>query len=272
MRMWPAGPSIGQTAPTFHKLPPAGPTWWNRMPISATSDGRIMALLRSSSVYLWRSGTPDRLISVVPPRPEAAAVAARGTTAPPAGYRAIQIAPRGDRIYLIDLASPSRLHTWDITGSPGDAELHASEPTRGFPSVDGISSFALRHDGSILAVSDRTGIVTLIDTARPAVLGSFQPSADESSSLFIALAFSPDGRTLAVGSQQGTISLYSVTSPARPRLQLRLPGHHGMVFHLVFDATGTRLASAGPDPLVEVWDLDLIRRELARLGLAEDVR
>ena len=42
---------------------------------------------------------------------------------------------------------------------------------------------------------------------------------------------------------------------------------------LAFDAPGTRLASAaGTDPLVEVWDLDLISRELSRLGLGEEPR
>jgi hypothetical protein len=40
---------------------------------------------------------------------------------------------------------------------------------------------------------------------------------------------------------------------------------------MVFDAQGTRLAGATmSDPLVEVWDLGLIGRELDRLGLAED--
>jgi WD40 repeat protein len=91
--------------------------------------------------------------------------------------------------------------------------------------------------------------------------------------MFSALAFSPDGHTLATGSHQGSISLYSVASPAQPRLRLRLPGHRGFVNSLVFDAPGTRLASAsGTDTLVEVWDLDLIGRELSRLGLAEESR
>jgi serine/threonine protein kinase/WD40 repeat protein len=282
LRIWPAGPGIVRTPPALHALPPAGPSWFNRMPISAAPDGRIMALLRSSSVYLWRSAAPDRLVPVVRPRPEAATTAAGASAAPSVGvaipgtagpsiaFRSIQIAPRGDRIYLIDLAG--HLHTWDIAGSPADAGSRASEPSRRLPFVEGISSFALRHDGAVMAVSDRTGTVTLIDTVRPATLGSFRPSADESASVFPGLAFSPDGRTLAVGSQQGTISLYSVDSPARPRLDLRLPGHHGMVIHLVFDASGTRLASAGIDPLVEVWDLNLIRRELNWLGLSNPPR
>ncbi len=83
------------------------------------------------------------------------------------------------------------------------------------------------------------------------------------------MAFSPDGGYLAVGSQQGTISLWSVAQPARAAVFVRLPGHRGLVTNLVFDAKGRRMASAGRDALVEVWDLEAIRRELSRLGLIE---
>jgi len=84
------------------------------------------------------------------------------------------------------------------------------------------------------------------------------------------MAFSPDGRDLAVGSPQGKISLWSVASPKQPHLRLNLPGHRGTNSLLVFDSQGRRLATAGSaDPLVEVWDLDLLQRELIRLGLAD---
>ena len=137
-------------------------------------------------------------------------------------------------------------------------------------SATGLSSLALRRDGKLLAVGDRTGTVTLFDTHGTKVLGTDQTSrAEKSENLLLAMAFSPDGHDLAVGSQQGTISLWSVAQPTRPRLRLRLPGHRGLVTNLAFDAQGQRLASATDrDPLVEVWDLELIQQELARLGLA----
>jgi WD40 repeat protein len=191
-------------------------------------------------------------------------------------FLAMQIAPHGERIYLIDMRG--RLHIWDLVGEPGGAEMRAQERDPNLPLAEPIFSFSLRRDGSVLAARDRTGTVTLIDIPRRAVLGTISPPADEAGSVFSALAFSPDGQTLANGSHQGSISLYSVASPARPRLRLRLPGHRGLVTNLAFDTDGTRLAStagnrlgntAGTDPVVEVWDLDLIGRELARLGLGE---
>ncbi len=290
LRIWPAGPLTVQTPPEFRRsFPrPSRPS-----PLARTPDGRIMAVLRTSSVYLWYSETPGRLVPVIAPRRDGAPPAASATPPPTSGgrarseatggnpsdtrFRAIQIAPDGRRIYLIDAGPPGHLHVWDIAGSPGDAELHASESIQKLPPIESISSLALRPDGGLLAVGDRngTGTVTLIDTARQTVVGSIKPAGDESETFnfYLALAFSPDGRTLAVGSQQGVISLYAVDSPSQSRLRLRLPGHTGLVRHLVFDAPGTRLATtSGEDPLVEVWDLDLIRRELAQRGFGEDAR
>ena len=83
---------------------------------------------------------------------------------------------------------------------------------------------------------------------------------------WLAMAFSPDGQNLAIGSAEGTISLWSVAQPNQPRLRFHLPGHRGTITSLVFDTQGRRLASAGTDPLVEVWDLDLIVRELIAWG------
>ena len=49
--------------------------------------------------------------------------------------------------------------------------------------------------------------------------------------------------------------------------QLHLPGHRGSVNTLAFDTRGQHLASGGTDRTVAVWDLAVIREELARLGL-----
>ena len=105
--------------------------------------------------------------------------------------------------------------------------------------------------------------MTLLDTSNQRILAQIKPPSGEAESLWLALAFSPDGRDLAVGSEHGTISLWSIAQPTRPRLRFRLPGHRGITTSLAFDAQGRRLASAGMDPLVEVWDLELIQRELA---------
>jgi WD40 repeat protein len=238
-----------------------------------------MVLLRSSTITLWRPDQPDRFVTVVPPKrseTEAAAGANPGIArnGGPGGepgttsYRAIQISPGGDRLFLIDLTG--RLRVWRIEASSAEATtVQAIEVSGVISPPDGGSGLALSRDGSILAVGDRSGTVSLLDAVRLRLLGQIGSRDSESKAPWMTLAFSPDGRELAVGSQLGTISIWSVEHPENPRSRLELPGHKGIVTSLAYDEHGRRLASAaGLDALVEVWDLGLIDRELERLGLA----
>jgi eukaryotic-like serine/threonine-protein kinase len=111
--------------------------------------------------------------------------------------------------------------------------------------------------------------VRLIDTSARRVVGTIQPLNRDSENPWLAMAFSPDGQSLAIGSSEGTISLWSIAQPRQPKLRFHLPGHRGPITNLAFDSQNRRLASAGTDPLVEVWDLELLDRDLVRLGLAE---
>ena len=84
------------------------------------------------------------------------------------------------------------------------------------------------------------------------------------------MSFSPDGRTLAAGSPQGQVFLWSIDNPRSPKLRFRLPGQRGPLSALGFDPDGRHLAScAAFETRVEIWDLELLDRELAALGLRE---
>ena len=151
-------------------------------------------------------------------------------TVPGPQFRSIQIAPRGDRIYTVEQR---------IRGGPVSFASGKSRPRRGSKSARARETRAVSRfrwsdrisrsgpTGKVLAVGDRTGQVTLLDTTSFAVLGRLDEPGKDREPLAPRLAFSPDGTELAVGSQQGTISLWSVAARATA-LRLHLPGHRGM--------------------------------------------
>ncbi len=75
--------------------------------------------------------------------------------------------------------------------------------------------------------------------------------------LVLSLGYSPDGLMLASGERHGPIKLWSTADGA---LKMTLPGHSGgqlgfSVHSLEFSTAGKRLASAGRDKKVRLWQV-----------------
>ena len=97
------------------------------------------------------------------------------------------------------------------TLAPGDLETVADQPSRPtrFHPEAGIDRFAISPDGQCVLVSESaTKFAQVWDVATGKLLGP-APSAVGAR----PVAFSPDGRLLAVGSRDGRISICATPSP-----------------------------------------------------------
>ena len=68
-----------------------------------------------------------------------------------------------------------------------------------------------------------------------------------------SLAFSPDGKQLALGSLYSLVRLWNLTD-AEPEERVVLKGHEGSVGTLAFAPDGKVLASGSRDSTVRLWD------------------
>jgi WD40 repeat protein len=117
----------------------------------------------------------------------------------------------------------------------------------------GPTAMRLDPTGSVLAVGNAgTGEVALYHYGGDRIgarLGTVPTAHDQ----VFALAFSPDGRTLAVGGSNGTVRLAAVADPARTRALGDAPGRDGAVEALAFSPDGRTLVAAGAHPALRAW-------------------
>jgi WD40 repeat protein len=117
---------------------------------------------------------------------------------------------------------------------------------------------AFSPDNRVLATANATATVSLHDLVdhRSRTLHDISASTTDAA----CLAFSPDGATLAVGQQDGKITLWYA---ATGRNRSTLLGHTEFVASLAFAPDGTTLASSGGERMTRVWDLPKSRQRFA---------
>lgn len=114
------------------------------------------------------------------------------------------------------------------------------------------NKMALNAGGEILALSSRSGKIILLNTS----------NVDQSITLLSntkrpinALAFHPDEDILAVGFDDGIISLYDVSNGINKVRKINdLSGHSSGISSITFNVQGNYLASGSYDGSIQIWD------------------
>jgi WD40 repeat protein len=116
----------------------------------------------------------------------------------------------------------------------------------------------LSTDGRLLAQADFNGhLVTLYEVVTGQKVGELKAKDWR----LMGQAFSPDGRLLAVGTQEGDILLWDVV---RGELLTTWKAHLGGAHYLAWSPDSTRLTSSGADTTIMVWNAEPWRSHAGR--------
>ncbi len=159
---------------------------------------------------------------------------------------------------------------WGGNGFPFPLKVWEVATRRLIGRLDGHANFCVSldfsRDGSLLASGSRDGTAIIWSTKTWKAMHTLQ-NPDKSTILFRArstvedVAFSPDGKTLALASYEGNVQLWDV---ATGKLRETLKGHSSAVMAVVFSPDGRTLASGSSDQTVRLWNVET-RRELMQL-------
>ena len=109
-----------------------------------------------------------------------------------------------------------------------------------------IGGFAFSADGKTLASGSGNKIL-LWDVNTRKQLNNFDAVND-----IDALAFSPNGKSIACGTEDGLIQVWRLTP--NPQIQTTFSGHQGSVNVLMFSPDGKTLASGSGDGTMLLWE------------------
>ncbi|MEK6406865.1 MAG: protein kinase [Acidobacteriota bacterium] len=151
--------------------------------------------------------------------------------------RSLAFSPDGKTLALKQ--EPSRAVTiFDAMTGRRLLEFASAEPVAFLP--DG---------NSLVAIAGKTVIV--IDTST----GTETAVLRGHTGRIVSVDLSPDGKTLATGSEDLTARLWDVATGAELRT---LKGHEGTVFSVAFSPDGSTLATASSDLTARLWDISSV--------------
>jgi WD40 repeat protein len=145
-----------------------------------------------------------------------------------------------------------------------DTATRTLRATHPLPPATTVNSITFSHAG-VIAAALSDGTVALLDGQTLQPLGTpFRAVTGQGAAE--SVAFSPGGRLVATGADDGSVRLFDVSDPARPRQLADVNDGSGTpVYTVAFAPDGKTVAAASTDNLVRLWR---VSGSPARLALA----
>ncbi|AWM35782.1 ECF RNA polymerase sigma factor SigE [Gemmata obscuriglobus] len=160
----------------------------------------------------------------------------------------VRFTPDGQWVVFRQWSDKTKVRVWDRAA---DKEVLTFDAGGGF-----IYTLDLSPDGRLLAAGGKDGHARVFDLRNGKQVGEFDtnlrpaPSEHNANSVY-AVAFSPDGRLLAVGGADGVVRMQELATGGE---RLRFSGHRGAVLELAFSPDGALLVSGSGDRSAVTWD------------------
>jgi WD40 repeat protein len=198
-----------------------------RLALAFSPDGRFLAAAGKGSlaVWSWESGRYKALFEKL------------GLT-----FRCLAFSPDGQTLALGGDDGAVRL--WEISSWRERAVL--------LNHVDVVRCVAFSPDSRHLVSSGQDRLVVLWDADEGVAIRQLAQAGPNPVQL---VAFSPDGKTVAIGEVSGVPTDVSLVDPETGAIRANLTGHADGIYTLAFSPDGRTLATAGGDGCIKLWDV-----------------